>query len=454
MELGHVVGIVGALGAFLWAGIRANRKVKNAEDFDKAGGRNGVFLVCGALLGGLIGGQSTVGTAQLAYTYGLGGIWFTLGAGLGCIILCIGYVIPLRRTNETTLMEVIANEYGPKAELAGSILSSFGTLVSVVSNLIAASALMNILTGCGMAFGCIIAMIFMCIYVVFGGVIGAGMGGIVKLILLYITAAVCLVFTISLAGEIGPGTAIDLKLSDLFARGVTKELCNGASLLIGVLSTQAYAQAIWSAKSDSVARKAALLSGFLTVPVGFGGVLVGLYMRSEMLENPVDAFPMFLMEHVPPLLGGIGMGALMITVIAGGGGLTLGVSTIFVRDILSKISPDFKTGRKHLVAIRLTIICCLIITGTVAILMPRAIINDLGFLSMGLRGAVVFIPLTISLFFKKYFRKGAVALSVAVCPITLLVANMLDLGVEPLLVSVAAGLVTCFAGFRIPEKEK
>ena len=453
MQLGHLIGIAGAIGALIVVELKSVAKVKNARDFDKGGGKSGIWLVCGTLLGALIGGQSTIGTAQLAYVYGFSAIWFTLGAALGCFALYIGYVIPLRKSHETTLMEVIADQFGRRAGYIGSILCSTGILVSVVSNIIAAAALMVAMTGSSMITGCILAMVLMCLYVVFGGAIGAGMGGIVKVVLLYGMSLASIAAAIIMAGEIGPGTALDLDIKDLFARGVGKEICNCLSLVLGVLSTQTYAQAIWSAKSYHVARKAALLSGFLCIPVGFGGVLVGLYMRTEQLASPVEAFPMFLMEHLPPLIGGLGMGALLITVVTGGGGLILGVTTIFVRDILGRIRPEFLIGRKHIIAMRTAIVLTILFTGMTAMIMPGAIINDLGFLSMGLRGTVIFVPLTLALFFKNHFRNEAITLSMIIGPVVLIIATALKFETEPLLAGVFASIFTCLIGYKKSEKE-
>ena len=453
MQLGHLIGIAGALVALILVEIRSAARIKNAADFDKGGGKSGLWLVCGALLGSLIGGQSTIGTAQLAYVYGLSGIWFTLGAALGCFALYIGYVIPLRKSHETTLMEVIANQFGRRAEYIGSILCSTGILVSVVSNIISAAALMAAMTGSTMITGCIISMILMCIYVVLGGAIGAGMGGIVKVILLYGMSLVSIAAVLILAGGIGQGSQIQLNVGDLFARGVGEEICNCLSLVLGVLSTQTYAQAIWSARSYHVARKAALISGILCIPIGLGGVLVGLYMRSEQLASPVEAFPIFLMEHLPPLVGGLGMGALLITVVTGGGGLTLGVSTIFVRDILGRIRPEYLIGRKHLIAMRSSIVMTLLLTGMTAMIIPGAIINDLGFLSMGLRGTVIFVPLTLALFFKNHFKEEAITVSMVMGPVGLILATALKFEAEPLLVGVFASAFACLMGYKRPEKE-
>lgn len=453
MKIGHLIGIGIAISILILVELRSSKKVKNAADFDKGGGRSGLFLVCGALLGSLVGGQSTIGTAQLAYVNGLSAIWFTAGAAMGCIALFVGYVIPLRKSHDTTLMEVIGDQFGEWAEYVGSVLCSAGMIISIVSNVISSSALITALTGSSLWIACLISVILMGAYVIFGGVIGAGMGGVVKMILLYITAMTCIGLILIFAIKGNGSMTVRLDMSELFARGVTREVCNCLSLILGVLSTQTYAQAIWSAKSYHVARKAALVSGLLCIPVGLGGVLVGLAMRDQNLANPAEAFPRFLMENLPPVAAGIGIGALLITVVTGGGGLALGVSTIFVRDIFGKMKAQLLTGNAHIKAMRLTIAGVLLVTGTAAAMMPGAIINDLGFLSMGLRGSVVFIPLTLALFFKNHFRRGAVTASMIIGPIALVTANIFDMGLQPLVVGVGACLITCLAGYRKPQKE-
>ena len=120
----HILGIVLSIILIEVVGIMSSKKVKTADDFNRAGGKAGTWVVCGTIMGTLIGGQSTVGTAQLAFTYGISAWWFTLGAALGCVFLAIGYVMPLRKSGCTTLLEVVSKEYGKKAEVLGSVLSS------------------------------------------------------------------------------------------------------------------------------------------------------------------------------------------------------------------------------------------------------------------------------------------------------------------------------------------
>ncbi|MBQ2218175.1 MAG: sodium:solute symporter family protein, partial [Firmicutes bacterium] len=74
-SLGITLAAIVALA--LWTGTHQKKKDKGSN----------AAIVAGVIIGTLVGGSSTVGTAQLAYTYGLSAWWFTLGAGISCLVL-------------------------------------------------------------------------------------------------------------------------------------------------------------------------------------------------------------------------------------------------------------------------------------------------------------------------------------------------------------------------------
>ena len=86
MPIGLILGIIVALGIITAAGVWSGRQVRNASDFSGGGAKAGSAIVAGTIIGTLVGGSSTVGTAQLAYTYGMSAWWFTLGGGIGCLV--------------------------------------------------------------------------------------------------------------------------------------------------------------------------------------------------------------------------------------------------------------------------------------------------------------------------------------------------------------------------------
>lgn len=465
-------------------GIISVRRVKNAEDFNTGSGKAGLWVVTGALMGTLIGGQSTVGTAQLAFSFGVSAWWFTLGVAFGCVVLALGYVVPLRHSGSTTLLEIVRKQYGRKAEITGSLLCSLGIFVSIIAQVISASALLMTLFRMDLWVAAIISALIMTLYVVFGGLWSAGIGGMVKMILLCLSALVAgmvvlfhangfsglmesiqnilLNTDIKSVGEFNSVEDVTARYQFPFARGVSKDLGSCLSVILGVLSTQTYAQAIWAGKSDSVARKGALISALMSMPIGFACVLVGMYMRANyvtaeelntltaigkhlpegigIMQNSAQAFPMFIANHLPKFIGGLMLGTLLITIIIGGSGLTLGASTILVKDV-------FKPKR-NLTVTRLTIIGIQIVTVIIASSFSGRYINDLGFLSMGLRTTATFVPLSLALFFPGIFKPKWVFVSIIFGTACLLAGEFVSLPIDSIYVGLIGSLLCCLIGIK------
>ena len=98
MTVWTVAGIILVLGLIISVGLLSGKKVQDAKDFVTGGGRAGPLLVCGTIMGALVSSQATIGTAQLSFHYGLAAWWFTLGSGIGCLVLGLGYAKPLRHS--------------------------------------------------------------------------------------------------------------------------------------------------------------------------------------------------------------------------------------------------------------------------------------------------------------------------------------------------------------------
>ena len=488
MTFQHILGIAGVLALIIGVGLYSGRKVSGTKDFTTGGGKVGSLLVCGSIMGALVGSQATIGTAQLAFHYGLSAWWFTLGSGIGCLLLALFYTKPLRESGCITELSIIAKEYGGRAGELGSALCSIGIFISVLAQFVACGGLISVLfPSVGILPAMVISVLLMAVYVIFGGAWGAGMGGFVKLLLLCLACFSGLIFIYIWSGgftsllnhieslfmttTIGSAQSLiglsaiaghedfSSRFLSLVARGPVKDIGSGISLLLGVLATQTYAQAILSGKSHDAARKGALISAVIIPPLGIAGVMIGLYMRAHymlaseaaaltaaglplpdmpILESTIQAFPAFAINHLPPVVAGVIIGTLFISVIGGGAGLTLGVATIITNDILLKIFPantddnEEAKAAKALRLIRTTIMAVLISSGLIGAFVPGAIINDLGFLSMGLRGAVVFVPLSLALFMPGKIAPKSMLLSIILSPLAVLAANFCGLPGDPL----------------------
>lgn len=493
----HVTGLLATIFLIVGIGIYSGRKVSSAEDFSSGGGKAGAWIVCGAIMGTLVSGQATIGTAQLAFSFGMSAWWFTLGSGIGCLILALGFAAPYRRSGCATLLQIVSQEYGPKAETLGSVFCSIGIFISVVAQVLSATALLITIFPLNHLVAALISIALMAFYVIFGGMWGAGMGGVAKLVLLYVSSIVGGILVYGLANGYGGvletlenllassplgefnglqgAEAVHRRFTSLLARGASKDLGSCLSLLLGVLSTQTYAQAIWSAKTDRAAKKGALLSAVLIPPIGIACILIGLYMRGHcitadeaaalqaagqavpagmiQIASTSQVFPVFVVNFMPKLLGGVVLGTLFITVVGGGSGLALGMASILVTDIFARRSTRVRESRANLIVTRATILVILAAAAVVAILVPGAMINDFGFLSMGLRGAVVFLPLCGGLWLKGKIPSPFALGAVIAGPIAVLAGKFLALPFDPLFLGMAVCLVSMALGYAAGKKK-
>lgn len=453
-----IIGIVVTLAVFIGLSAYAGTRVKSAADFISGAGKSSSYIVAGTIMGTLVGGSSTIGTAQLAYTNGLSAWWFTLGGGIAALILAIGFVKPYRCAGATTLVGIVTGEYGQTTGMLVSVLSSVGIFINILSQLLSAVAVIVIITpSLGTVPSLVIAALLMVVYVTLGGIKGAGMVGVFKLALLYFTVVFCAAAVLALTRGLGPFLDSVGTLREnfgLFSRGFGIDAGAGASLILGVLTTQTYAQAILAGRTDGASRAGALISTLLIPPVGIGGILVGLYMRTvadpAVAKSTALALTQFILNHVPPFLGGVMLAALLFAVVGTGAGLALGISTIINNDIVKKLSKKCVDQRLELVLSRLWIVIVLAAGVALAAVLGKTAIQNFAYMSMGLRGAVMFMPLMLALFAKNRVRRGFIIVSVIGGPLMVFIFGAWRVfPFDPLFIGMLFTLIASIAGLIV-----
>ena len=394
----------------------------------------GSFVVAGAIMGTLVGGSSTIGTAQLAYQYGMSAWWFTLGGGVACLVLALVYAKPFYRSGQSTITGFVTKEYGEKSGVLAAIFSAVGSFINIISQLIAATAIIEVLfPNVSLAVSLIFSAIIMMLYIIFGGVKGSGVVGVLKIVLLYasmlITGILVLKLSGGVAGFIENVERIDnpdnINFYSLFSRGIGKDLGACLSLVLGVITTQSYAQVIFIAKSEKAAIKGSLLGALLIPPIGIGGILVGLYMRAThpgILSK--TALTSFVMEYMNPLVGGIVFGALFIAVVGTGAGLALGSANILKRDILPLAVRNLPENIASKVTEKKIVVLILLFACGLSVGPLGDTILNFAFMSMGLRGATLFIPLCFALWLPGKISNKNALLAIVMGPVVVLLFEM------------------------------
>ena len=143
----HILIISATVFAVIGSGFYVSRSVRSSAGYSVAGRSAGASLVAGSIAGTVVGGGATVGTAQLAYSFGLSAWWFTLGSGIAFILMGIFYAKRLRNTALETIPQYLELYYGKKAETLSSIISSIGILLSAVASSLSGIEIISALFG-------------------------------------------------------------------------------------------------------------------------------------------------------------------------------------------------------------------------------------------------------------------------------------------------------------------
>lgn len=447
----HGVGALLVLAAITAVGLYSGSKVKTAGDFSSGGRKAGAGIVAGSIIGTLVGGASTIGTAQLAFQYGFSAWWFTLGGGIGCLVLTVFFSKPIYNSGVSTLPQIFSRAYGRNAGTAATLLTSVGSFLSIVSQVLSGIALVTSVSAMPPLPATALIVVLMLCYVVFGGVWGAGYVGIAKTILLNVAVGGCGFLALTLQGGLTAFTTAlpQAQYFNLFARGIAVDGGAGLSLVLGILTTQAYIQAMMSARTLRLSRAGTLISALLIPAVGVGGIFVGLYMKLNRPEIAAGmALPLFVVENMPPLLAGMILATLLVALVGTGAGVSLGLSTMISNDIYQVFINKSAGDKRKLLVSRAIIVFVLIAAALFSTGNIGSLILGWSFLSMGLRGAVAFGPLCTALFLPGRIPPKYALLSMIVGPAFVLIGKFtLPPTIDPLFPGVAANLLVLSTGF-------
>ncbi|MBN1332155.1 MAG: sodium:solute symporter family protein [Synergistales bacterium] len=452
-----LLGAISIITIFTVIGAYFSKTVTTPSDYSMAGRSASASGVSGIILGALVGGASTVGTVQMAYQYGLSAWWFTLGAGLGCLFLGLWFAKPLRNSNLVTIPEFIKDQYGYSTSILSMLTSLTGTLLSVIAQFLAGVALLKAIFPIITAQAVILTAFLVMAFIFLGGLKSYSQLGKAKIVLLYLTLLLCSSFVL-----MSGATPFSLYRTmsfhpyfHLFGRGYIEDAGACISMIVGVFCTQIYIQGIFAASSASTARKGVLLAAAMTPPLGLMGVFIGLYLRSTVsLLEPSQALAFFIFESFPPLIAGILWGGILITVIGTAAGLSLGIATNVIRDIIFHFADQRLEENSGTVLIlsRITVALMVIIAAVACTYLDGTLILQWSFLSMGLRGVGTFFPLVFAILFPGHLSANWAFASIAGGFLGLLWTPSIGLHISPLITGISVSGLIVLLGCMVNQR--
>ena len=158
------------------------------------------------------------------------------------------------------------------------------------------------------------------------------------------------------------------------------------------------------------------------------------------------ALTTFVTNHFPPVFAGVVLATLFIATVGTGAGLALGISTVLNNDIVKKITHRLDDTHwadrlsKMWIVVILALACCMS-TGTLGDL-----ILQFGFMSMGLRAAVVFCPLCAALFFPGRVGHAWGIAAIITGPVMVLTGKLIGTPFDPLFLGMLFSLILVLLG--------
>jgi len=363
-----VAGYLVALFVVTWWARRLNDRGGGGAVGYLLAGRGLPTVVVASLLAGLaVGGASTIGVAERAYTVGLSAGWYNAAWAAGAMVMGLFAARRYRRWEITTLPELFERHYG----VGGRLLGVLGQLIIqvVITSLqyVAGGAILSSLmpevfsfTG-GMA---ATAVVFVGITLI-GGFWAAGLTNVVNVIVIYIGIILGVVLTL---GDLGGFAGLAARLPaghpgfDLGAVGGGLILAWFIVMITMAHSTQSVIQVGFAAKDEDTAAHGYLLGAAIIAPVGFISALLG--MAAAVLYPgivPAEALPRVVLG-LPPLAAGIILAGLWAADVSTASALLLGSATLVTNDLIRRFGPWQLTAAREQMVCRVIVAVLSVVT--------------------------------------------------------------------------------------------
>jgi SSS family solute:Na+ symporter len=409
-------------------------------------GRNMPWFVIAVMLVGLaVGGASTVGVAQTAYTKGFSAGWYNAAWGAGGIFVGLFAASYLRKMRVKTIPEMIGLMYGPKTRFVG-VINQLVVMMTITSlQYVAGGAILKaLLPGvfATLQSGMMVSALIFIVITVVGGYWASGLTNIVNVIVIYIGIIVALVQTL---GKFGGIEAIKsaLPAGDHWFEWVgDKASAMGPAAVIGYMavmitmavSTQAVAQIAFAAKDEKTEKKGFLVGGILILPAGFLCAVFGIVAAAKFPGiNAADALPT-IAAGLSPFVGGIFLAALWAADISTAIGLLMGCSTLVLEDIVKKVYKKPIQGKSQLIVSRVTVLC----VSLLSFLLALTVSSILATITTGLAITTSFTILILANIYLPKLCKYAAGLPIMIASLALWLYWTFTPALEKLLPALAA----------------
>jgi solute carrier family 5 (high affinity choline transporter), member 7 len=335
---GSVAAVVAMYGAFMAVGWIASRKVRDGTPADLilAGRSMPLWIAALTMTATWVDGGYLLGTTEGAYKSSIQlGIQGGLCFGLSLIAGGIVFAGVMRRAGFTTLIDPFERRFGKRWAAVLFLPALAGELFWSAELLVAIGSTFGVLLGMDLTTAIVLSAVVTTAYTVLGGMWSVACTDIFQLALVAIGLAAALPYIVAGAGGLAhawaayvqarpEGAAILPPLASnttLWTRAsLTGWWDESLMLVFGGIPWNCYFQRVLSCRTAGDARGQSVVAGVLTIAFTLPPLVMGVaafaYPWSaadvtRLQSSPADAMPLLFARAVPPVIGLLGLAAII-----------------------------------------------------------------------------------------------------------------------------------------------
>ena len=434
------------VGIGLWIG----RGVRTSADFFVAGRGLGPGLLFATFVAANIGAGSTVGATGLGYRDGLAAWWWVGSAGLGSLVLAFTVGPRMRRVATErgfhTLGDYLEHRYGHEVRGTVAVLLWIGTLAILSGQLIALAWVLNVVAGLPKWLGCLAGGSVVILYFTAGGLVTSVWVNVVQATVKVVGFGIALPVVLFRAGGLAALAPSDPGRWS-FWQGGDSGLLYLAFLGPAFVVSPGLLQKVYGARDDRAVRLGVGGNALILLAFAFVPPLLGMAARTlhPSLANHELALPTLFLHDLPPLLGALGLAAVVSAEISAADAILFMLSTSLSQDLYRRFLNPEATDRRVLQVARAAALLGGASGIALAIVSP-SVIGVLSFFYTVL-SVCLFVPVVAGLYVRRAGTPEAAAAIAA--GVAVLVAAQLGTGGHGLagLTPAVLGLLASAVGF-------
>jgi len=455
MDSIDLIVIAGYFCVLVCIGIYAGRKVKNSEDFMVAGRTLGFPVLLGTLVGSAIGAAATFGKAGKAYEVGYGILIASVAYILGYVVLC--FLAPkLQQAKIDTIPGALERRYGKSMRIISAIVLVLAVIALFGAQLIAIGLTAEaVFADFGITFehAVIIATLVIIVYTLVGGLLAVAYNDLFQTIIMLIGGGLLLPLFLSIdLGDQLSGALVSPAADWLGGMHWGYVLSFFPIYFAFVLIDPSIWQRIAASKNTSDLKPAFIATAAIFMFWSLVVVTLGVIAFNILpdLAHRDSVIPTLVMNHMPPLVKGICLAAIMGIIISTADSALLVTGTTVSTDLFKVLKPEI-TDQQQLLITRITVL----VVGIFGLIfaLQKSNIFEVMMLALATFVSGLFVPVMAALFYKKATSVAALSSAIigALVQISAFAAKMYGLlpeGVEPILLALVSSslvmwLISC-----------